>query len=121
MSARLALQASVIAARRGGLSPKLAPPGTRSLAATRWLLLAPNTGYPRAGDPDETRMTISDKRKQSLYFPEQMLKEIQDEGARQDRSLSWIVQRAWQIARKDVMKLPGHLGPEDDETDNRTE
>jgi uncharacterized small protein (TIGR04563 family) len=37
----------------------------------------------------------SDKRKQSLYFPEQMLKEIQEEAARQDRSLSWIVQQAW--------------------------
>ena len=37
----------------------------------------------------------SDKRKQSLYFPESMLQEIKDEAARLDRSLSWIVQRAW--------------------------
>jgi uncharacterized small protein (TIGR04563 family) len=51
-------------------------------------------------------MSASDKRKQSLYFPEEMLKEIQDEGARQDRSLSWIVQKAWQLARKDIMKIP---------------
>jgi len=58
-------------------------------------------------------MTTSDKRKQSLYFPEQMLKEIQEEGARQDRSLSWIVQRAWLVARKDVMKLPSHNDPTD--------
>ena len=36
----------------------------------------------------------SDKRKQSLYFPEAMLQEIKDEAARLDRSLSWIVQRA---------------------------
>ena len=35
-------------------------------------------------------MAGSDKRKQSLYFPEDMLKEIQDEATRQDRSLSWI-------------------------------
>ena len=33
-------------------------------------------------------MAGSDKRKQSLYFPEDMLKEIQDEATRQDRSLS---------------------------------
>jgi uncharacterized small protein (TIGR04563 family) len=48
----------------------------------------------------------SDKRKQSLYFPEDMLREIQDEAKRQDRSLSWIVQRAWKQARADLMKIP---------------
>src|SRR6476646_2136043 len=48
----------------------------------------------------------SDKRKQSLYFPEEMLKEIQDEATRQDRSLSWIVQKAWKISRKEIMKYP---------------
>lgn len=48
----------------------------------------------------------SDKRKQSLYFPEDMLKEIAAEAARLDRSLSWIMQRAWQIARKDLRKIP---------------
>ena len=37
---------------------------------------------------------MSDKRKQSLYFPEEMLNEIQNEANRQDRSLSWIVQQA---------------------------
>ena len=51
-------------------------------------------------------MAGSDKRKQSLYFPEDMLKEIQTEAARQDRSLSWIVQKAWKIARVDIRKLP---------------
>jgi uncharacterized small protein (TIGR04563 family) len=47
-----------------------------------------------------------DKRKQSLYFPEDMLKEIQEEAKRQDRSLSWIVQKAWKRARTDIMKIP---------------
>ena len=51
-------------------------------------------------------MAISDKRKQSLYFPEEMLKEIGDEATRQDRSLSWIVQKAWKAARKDIMSIP---------------
>ena len=51
-------------------------------------------------------MAGSDKRKQSLYFPEEMLKEIQEEATRQDRSLSWIVQRAWMIARREIMKYP---------------
>ena len=51
-------------------------------------------------------MANTDKRKQSLYFPEEMLKEIQDEANRQDRSLSWIVQQAWRIARSEVMRFP---------------
>ena len=38
---------------------------------------------------NETNKTAgSDKRKQSLYFPEAMLQEIKDEAARLDRSLS---------------------------------
>jgi len=48
----------------------------------------------------------SDKRKQSLYFPVEMLKEIQTEANRQDRSLSWIVQQAWRIARPEIMRFP---------------
>lgn len=50
--------------------------------------------------------TKSDKRKQSLYFPEVMLEEIQEEAMRQDRSLSWIMQKAWQIARADIRRMP---------------
>lgn len=53
-----------------------------------------------------SHMAKTDKRKQSLYFPEDMLQEIQHEAIRQDRSLSWIVQRAWKIARDDIRKYP---------------
>ncbi len=49
----------------------------------------------------------TDKRKQSLYFPEQMLLEIKEEADRLSRSLSWVVQRAWKVARKDVKGMPG--------------
>jgi uncharacterized small protein (TIGR04563 family) len=55
-------------------------------------------------------MVPSDKRKQSLYFPEQMLEEISKEATRQDRSLSWIVQKAWKVARKEIMKAPAVPG-----------
>jgi len=51
-------------------------------------------------------MAGSDKRKQSLYFPEDMLREIQAEANRQDRSLSWIVQQAWKIARSEIARFP---------------
>ena len=56
--------------------------------------------------PTLSGMAISDKRKQSLYFPEEMLKEIGAEATRQDRSLSWIVQKAWKTARKEIMNIP---------------
>ncbi len=48
----------------------------------------------------------SDKRKQSLYFPEEMLAEIQREAVRLDRSLSWIMQQAWKTARSQIAKMP---------------
>ncbi|AKU91637.1 TIGR04563 family protein [Vulgatibacter incomptus] len=51
-------------------------------------------------------MAGTDKRKQSLYFPEEMLQEIQVEANRQDRSLSWIVQQAWRIARAEITRFP---------------
>src|SRR5690348_15724234 len=49
----------------------------------------------------------SDKRKQSLYFPADMLKRIQGEATRQDRSLSWIMQQASKSARSQIAKMPG--------------
>jgi len=51
-------------------------------------------------------MSATDKRKQSLYFPETMLQEIQREAARLDRSLSWIVQRCVKIGLGDIRRLP---------------
>ena len=62
--------------------------------------------------------TKTDKRKQSLYFPESMLTEIKEEAARLDRSLSWVVQRAWKISRMEIKKLPSVNdveGADDDE------
>jgi uncharacterized small protein (TIGR04563 family) len=48
-----------------------------------------------------------------------MLQEIKDEAARLDRSLSWVVQRAWKIARLEIRKLPSvneiASGEDDDE------
>jgi uncharacterized small protein (TIGR04563 family) len=53
----------------------------------------------------------STKRKQSLYMPEDMLLEVMAEAARQDRSLSWVVQHAWKIAKARIGAMPaGHAG-----------
>jgi uncharacterized small protein (TIGR04563 family) len=51
-------------------------------------------------------MSGVDNRKQSLYFPEDMLEEIQREADRQDRSLSWVVQQAWRLARTELKRIP---------------
>ena len=61
-------------------------------------------------------MASADKRKQSLYFPEDMLNEIRVEADRQDRSLSWIVQKAWKIARGDMTRFPGEADVQGDGT-----
>jgi uncharacterized small protein (TIGR04563 family) len=62
---------------------------------------------PKSG-PDVSK---SDKRKQSLYFPETMLEEIQKEAHRLQRSMSWVVQRAWKHARKEIKSVPGSNEP----------
>ena len=53
----------------------------------------------------------TDKRKQSLYFPELMLKDIQLEADRLDRSLSWIVQRCVKAGLPELRKLPSTEEP----------
>ena len=63
-------------------------------------------------------MASTDKRKQSLYFPEAMLQEIKDEAARLDRSLSWVVQRAWKIARLEIKRIPSVNDISDDDDDD---
>ena len=68
-------------------------------------------------------MSRTDKRKQSLYFPEDMLREIQIEANRQDRSLSWIVQQAWRLARTEIMRFPSvnEVSPEEEEVERERE
>jgi uncharacterized small protein (TIGR04563 family) len=61
-------------------------------------------------------MAGSETRKQSLYFPEDLLQEIQAEATRQDRSLSWLVQRAWRAARKELAKCPADTDSSERET-----
>ena len=48
-----------------------------------------------------------------MYFPEQMIGEMQGEATRTDNSLSRIVQEAWKIARERVSKLPAAVNDDD--------
>jgi uncharacterized small protein (TIGR04563 family) len=44
--------------------------------------------------------------KTSFYFPDAMLKELNQEARRQDRSRAWLVKEAWLIARDAIAKFP---------------
>lgn len=49
---------------------------------------------------------MSDKRKQSIYFPVEVLDEIKAEADRLDRSFSWVVQAAWKLSKDKVAAIP---------------
>jgi uncharacterized small protein (TIGR04563 family) len=52
----------------------------------------------------EARSPRAHANKQCLSFPVDMLKEIEQEAVRLDRSVSWVVQRAWKLARSELKK-----------------
>jgi uncharacterized small protein (TIGR04563 family) len=45
--------------------------------------------------------------RQCLYIQVDLLDEIRAEAVRQERSLSWIIQRAWSLARGRLGAMPG--------------
>lgn len=54
---------------------------------------------------------MKDGRKQSLYFPEEMLAQLQAEATRLDRSLSWVMQQTWKHSAEMIKKLPAQQIP----------
>ena len=50
-------------------------------------------------------MTRPTGRKHSFYFPDWMSREVEAEAARLDRSTSWILQRAWKVARAELARI----------------
>lgn len=96
-----------------GCAPPQAPRSDLSLAldagssgVQQWAVAMADQEH-KSG-PDVSK---SDKRKQSLYFPEAMLEEIQKEAQRLQRSMSWVVQRAWKHARREIKGIPGSNEP----------
>lgn len=65
------------------------------------------------------RNNVAQTRRQALYFPSEMLGELQAEAKRQDRSISWLIQQAWKIARVEMKKIPSTSDylPEGEEPD----
>jgi uncharacterized small protein (TIGR04563 family) len=69
-------------------------------------------------------VTTSETRRQNLYFPGEMLSELQNEAKRQDRSISWLIQQAWRIARKELRRIPSttdYLPDSKDSADTRAD
>lgn len=61
-------------------------------------------------------MGQGETKRQNLYFPGDMLAELQAESQRQDRSISWLIQQAWKIGRVELKKIPSttdYLPPDD--------
>jgi len=51
------------------------------------------------------RHEIQSVRRQT-YFPEWMIEEICAEAKRQERSISWLVKKAWEIAKSKIERYP---------------
>jgi uncharacterized small protein (TIGR04563 family) len=49
-------------------------------------------------------MNTSKGTKRSVYLTEQILKELLEEAERQDRSVSWLLQRAWILSKDKIKK-----------------
>lgn len=47
-----------------------------------------------------------DPRKVSMYLPDALAAEIRAEAKRQDRKISWLLQKAWKMAREEIRKMP---------------
>ena len=50
---------------------------------------------------------MSDGRKRSIYLPASVMDEREAEARRLDRSVSWLLNRAWHVARASINRLPG--------------
>lgn len=48
------------------------------------------------------------KNRKTVYLPDNILKELKEEGERQDRAISWLLKRAWLESREKILKYPSH-------------
>lgn len=49
--------------------------------------------------------------KLSIYLTDDIHQEVMDAASRQDRSVSWVIQLAWRIAREKVASMPSFSEP----------
>lgn len=46
------------------------------------------------------------KNKRSVYLPDPIIQELEAEAKRQDRTVSWLIKRAWLESREKIKKYP---------------
>ncbi len=63
---------------------------------------------------------MATKQKLTLYFPPELLEEAREEALRQDRTISWILQKAWLYARQEIKRMPSADGPQTKQTDEKS-
>jgi len=53
-----------------------------------------------------------DDRKKTIYLPASVAEELRSEAKRQDRPISWLIRRAWILAKKEIGKtrVPEGIG-----------
>lgn len=47
------------------------------------------------------------KNKKTIYIPDPLLRELEAEAKRQDRTVSWLIKRAWLESRDKIKQYPG--------------
>lgn len=50
--------------------------------------------------------TNKSKNKRSIYLPDSIILEIESEAKRQDRTVSWLIKRAWLESRGKIKEYP---------------
>jgi uncharacterized small protein (TIGR04563 family) len=50
------------------------------------------------------------KQKLTIYVPDDVFNEMKNESDRQDRTVSWLVEHAWRLSRKQVQSYPSVIG-----------
>lgn len=58
------------------------------------------------------------RRKVTVYLLPALIEEITRAAEHHDRSASWIVRRAWKLARGEISRLPRKRSPTDDGAGN---
>ena len=46
------------------------------------------------------------KNKKTIYLPDPIIQELEAESKRQDRTVSWLIKRAWLESRKKIREYP---------------
>jgi uncharacterized small protein (TIGR04563 family) len=46
------------------------------------------------------------KKKTHVYFPAETAEELLAESTRVDRPVSWLVERAWELAKSEITNMP---------------